>query len=127
MFEFDNIELLYESTCIPMKPQASLDQLSSDFQTGAIQESQFSADIINDDFKDLDHYDNIKPPANCFLLYRSHVLKEITARYPGHSSRSITSIIADNWKNEPLPVKDHFKEIAAKEKAQFKKKFPEYR
>lgn len=126
MLEVDNIELLYDSTCIPMKTELSSDQQSLEIQTKS-EDDQFPADIINDEFKALDTFGQIKAPANCFLLYRSHVLKEITARYPGHSSRSITSIIAENWKNEPLPVKNHFKEIAAKDKAQFKKRFPEYR
>jgi hypothetical protein len=136
--DFDDIELLCDTTCIPINyPNSSpgIQSDKSDFQTElAGDDSELISEIIHGTdlspdmmIKSFDSYDQIKAPANCFLLYRSHVLKEITATNPGHSSRSITSIIAENWKNEPVNVKNHFKEVAAKEKAEFKKRFPEYR
>jgi hypothetical protein len=139
--DFEDIELLYDTTCTPLNyPNSSPDMESdkSDFQTELVRDgsellseiihgTDLSTDIIDGMIKSFDSYDQIKAPANCFLLYRSHVLKEISAKNPGHSSRSITSLIAENWKNEPWNVKNHFKEMAAKEKAQFKKKYPEYR
>jgi len=135
---FDNFELLYDTTCIPIirdpisdsNSSPDLQSDKSDCQTEAdemLSPFVFGSDVSTDMIKSFDSYNQIKAPANCFLLYRSHVLKDIIAENPGQSSRSITSLIAENWKNEPEKVKNHFKEKAAKEKAKFKKRFPEYR
>ena len=71
--------------------------------------------------------EKIPGPLNCFLTYRRDVLANVTKQYPDHSSRAISGVIADLWKNEPENIKEHYKSIASKERALHKLQYPNYK
>ena len=64
---------------------------------------------------------------NCFMIYKRDKKHAILASNPMINFRDISKIVADQWREETLEVKDHYKNLAKIEMKNHQEKYPDYR
>ncbi|KAG2176431.1 hypothetical protein INT43_005671 [Umbelopsis isabellina] len=68
----------------------------------------------------------IPRPSNCFIAYRMAIREKVIAGNPKMNGKEISQLAGKMWRSEPEYVKDHFKAIAEKLKAEHTSKYPNY-
>ncbi|KAG8799115.1 hypothetical protein FRC17_007222, partial [Serendipita sp. 399] len=69
-------------------------------------------------------------PANAWILYRSHKMKDLTPTEPGAPRRpqaDISKLIAEMWKNETPEVRQRYEQLSDMKKAEHLALYPGYR
>ncbi|KAG8840078.1 hypothetical protein FRC20_005805, partial [Serendipita sp. 405] len=69
-------------------------------------------------------------PANAWILYRSHKMKDLTPSEPGLPRRpqaDISKQIAEMWKNETPEIRQHYERLSDLKKAEHLALYPGYR
>lgn len=60
----------------------------------------------------------IPRPSNCFIAYRMAIREKVKTGNPKMNGKEISQLAGKMWKSEPEYVKDHFRAIAEKLKAE---------
>ena len=64
---------------------------------------------------------------SAFILYRQHHQAKVVSQNPGLANPEISKIIGEQWRNQPVEVKNEWKALAEEEKLRHQQQYPTYR
>ncbi|KAG9307451.1 hypothetical protein G9A89_017281 [Geosiphon pyriformis] len=115
------------AAAIPINPISPVSSSSSDTTKPIKIPTNNSKNSLTSSWRRRKDSGHIPRPKNCFMAYREQIQHDVLKKHPGLNNKIVSVMAAQSWNGESEDVKQHWREVAKKLKAEHQMKYPNYK